>query len=546
MNAQINKIDSLNEYTYRELVKKFSSSKDSKELYAKYYLSKAKNSRDTLRIAKGYKLITFIVTSDIAIKYSDSIIKISKGKPYKSYPAEGYLLKAYYLYQKGSYKDALDNYIKALPLAKERKNTKQLFRIRQGIGTLKSRFGNYNEALRIYKEDLNFIQTLTNYKVKYKKDYLSAIFNISNIFLKTKNLDSAKMYLEKGISESLTLKDTVMYYDFVTASGYEKYYSNDFTEALRILNLTAPHLKGYSLGVSYYYKGKCYQKLGSKEKMLHQFKKADSIYQLNKDLFPELRNIYEFFIDHYKEKKKTKQQLYYLEKLISIDSILDKQYNYLSSEIVKKYDTPLLLNEQERLKNEVESLNKQNMRSNFGLGISLVFISIIAIFLIYYYEQQKKYKRKFIETINKSKKENEEKERKEKSEVDKKDLGISKEIINEILQKLNEFEANNIFLKSDITVASLAKDFNTNTTYLSKIINVNRGKNFSSYLKELRVNYAIEQLQNNSQFRKYSVKAIAYEIGFNNVDYFSKAFYKITGIQPSYFIKQLEKQENKE
>ncbi|NVK53168.1 MAG: AraC family transcriptional regulator, partial [Flavobacteriaceae bacterium] len=43
------------------------------------------------------------------------------------------------------------------------------------------------------------------------------------------------------------------------------------------------------------------------------------------------------------------------------------------------------------------------------------------------------------------------------------------------------------------------------------------------------------------QFRKYSVKAIAHEVGFNTAESFSKAFFKFAGIKPSYFIKELNK-----
>ena len=39
-----------------------------------------------------------------------------------------------------------------------------------------------------------------------------------------------------------------------------------------------------------------------------------------------------------------------------------------------------------------------------------------------------------------------------------------------------------------------------------------------------------------------TIKAIANEMGFNTTEAFSKSFYKSTGIYPSFFIKQLEKQ----
>ena len=40
------------------------------------------------------------------------------------------------------------------------------------------------------------------------------------------------------------------------------------------------------------------------------------------------------------------------------------------------------------------------------------------------------------------------------------------------------------------------------------------------------------------------VQAIAKESGFNNTESFSKAFYKKTGIKPSYFIRELNKKES--
>jgi len=43
----------------------------------------------------------------------------------------------------------------------------------------------------------------------------------------------------------------------------------------------------------------------------------------------------------------------------------------------------------------------------------------------------------------------------------------------------------------------------------------------------------------------YTIKALASESGFNTTEAFSKSFYKKTGIYPSYFIKELKKNEDK-
>ena len=63
--------------------------------------------------------------------------------------------------------------------------------------------------------------------------------------------------------------------------------------------------------------------------------------------------------------------------------------------------------------------------------------------------------------------------------------------------------------------------------------------NFSSYISNLRIEYCLKKLKSDFKFRKYSITAIAFEIGFNNVESFSKAFYKTTNMHPSTFIKEL-------
>lgn len=539
-----NKIpDSLKTFSFDETKKRFykevnDENFDLAKVYANAYINKGKSKKDTLQIASGYRLFTFIVKPKVAIIYADSAIHITKNKVYKNYPSEGYILKGYYLYNIGLYNDALDNYLTALSYAVNNNHTKQQLTIRQAIGILKNRFGDYKESLKIFKEHYNYIKALPNYRKKYTKEYLLSIFNIYTNFLRSKKLDSANLYIEKGISESLKLKDSSFYYDFVAAAGYSAYYNKKFKIALDSLNKAAPFLENYSLAINMYYKGKSYENLKKYDQVLKQFMKADSIYNVDKDLFPELRDIYEFVIDFYKKKKDKDKQLFYLEKLLGIDSILDKQNNHLSSKITKKYDTPLLLKEKQEL---ISSLRKKNQRSYIGLIISSSLALLIGIFLIYYIKLQKKYKQKFIDIIDKTR--HDKKEPVSKIEIDKnaKKLGINQEIINSVLDQLTIFENDKIFLNNNITVASLAKKFNTNTTYLSKIINAYRGKKFSTYLKELRINYVVEQLQTNTIFRKYSVKSIAYEVGFNNVDHFSRVFNEITGIKPSYFIKQLEK-----
>ena len=117
--------------------------------------------------------------------------------------------------------------------------------------------------------------------------------------------------------------------------------------------------------------------------------------------------------------------------------------------------------------------------------------------------------------------------------------------LQDIKLKLSQFEINKDFLQKNITSESLAKDLGTNRDYLSKSVNELKGKNFSQYLNELRVNYVVEELKSNKNLRKHTILSIANDIGYNSSESFANAFKKITGTLPSYYIKLLQEQSEK-
>ena len=119
---------------------------------------------------------------------------------------------------------------------------------------------------------------------------------------------------------------------------------------------------------------------------------------------------------------------------------------------------------------------------------------------------------------------------------------IPKTVLLELKTHLEMFETNKEFLHKNITIEGLAKKFGTNRDYLSKSVNELKGKNFSQYVNELRINYIVEELKTDVVIRKHTISAIAEDIGFNNSESFSNAFKKITGTLPSYYIKLLQTQ----
>ena len=118
-------------------------------------------------------------------------------------------------------------------------------------------------------------------------------------------------------------------------------------------------------------------------------------------------------------------------------------------------------------------------------------------------------------------------------------IGIAEEVVHQVLERLELFENQKGFLDATITIQKVATTLNTNSKYLSKIINAYKNKSFVQYINDFRIEYAIIQLKNDPKLRNYTIQALALEFGFNNAESFSTAFYKKNRIKPTYFIKEL-------
>ena len=198
-------------------------------------------------------------------------------------------------------------------------------------------------------------------------------------------------------------------------------------------------------------------------------------------------------------------------------------------DLVKKYDTPILLKKKQKAIDALSRKNKLGTTTIIGLVIMAI---VLVVFLFYFRRKQKSQQKKFDELVRKSNTE------KKAVEIKSNGHNVPPEVYKTIAASLDKFERNKGFIKN-ITLAELAKKLDTNTSYLSKVINEREGKNFSQYLKTLRINYMIGHLKTDKKTRSYTIKAIAKEAGFGTAQSFSKAFYQETGIYPSYFIKKL-------
>lgn len=129
----------------------------------------------------------------------------------------------------------------------------------------------------------------------------------------------------------------------------------------------------------------------------------------------------------------------------------------------------------------------------------------------------------------------------EKTESKDKKRLMSEVVEVKLLSDLDEFEKSEKYTDKQISLPILAGILNTNTKYLSHVLNTHKNKDFNTYINELRVKYIIEEIEKNEAFKNYKISYLAEKAGFSSHSKFSAIFKSVTGFSPSTFLEYLEK-----
>ncbi|MCT3728502.1 helix-turn-helix domain-containing protein [Elizabethkingia anophelis] len=548
--------DTLQNKSFEQLEKSFGKNFETNDalLYANTFIIKAKQEKNTKRIIDGYFL--FFLKSGEDVSYIDSIKTTMKDNNVNNL-SYGYFKCGDIYYNTRDYRRSLSSYLSALEYAKKSEDKKSVVLIKNAIGDIKYTTNDYEEALNIFRQNYDYIKT------KEKQDpnnYLSILFSLTNTYNATKKYDSAYMYGNIGKSKCL-LYDKKYYFKMFDLSVHiSEYYLGNYNKSITGLKNNIEFFKKNSINnlqVSYMYLSMNYKILNDKDRYLYYFNKLDSLQKVTNHTDKILIELYEKSLNYYKEIGNKDEQLYLVNRLIDLNkTIYESKYNF-SKEIHQKYDTPELIEEKEKL---ISDLKVRNTLLYWWLGGGLL---LLFLFIYLYSINRKKMKlyklhaqkliniRKDDQNILKStiiESENQLPITIDKPSFQKPEQNIDSiesktqiptSVKQAIIIKLQNFENEKKFTAQNITLYSLARDFETNRDYLSKMINELKEKNFSQYLNELRINFAIEELKDNRKLRLKTIAAIASDMGFSNAESFTRAFKYVTGTLPSYYIKAL-------
>lgn len=514
------------------------------------YIKKAKAEKDFEHLTQGYRdAVFFIKDEHKKLIYSDSMIYASLKSRDNDLIGLSYLGKGIiYYFNFKKFDKALDEYLKAYEYLKNTDDDYLKYKVIYHMGVVKSYLGYYTESKDHFDECLKFFSNQSTKKLhpnevfNNRRGYFNALHQLIICHRNLKNYAIADSLLNVGLREIVGKEEFKLEKSYFSkCKGISEYNHQNYKAAIDILNQALPEILKVddfaTLSLIYSYLGRNYYKVDKdKQRALSYFKKVDSIFNKQHFILPETRSNYELLINFYRQQKNTEKELLYTKQLLSVDSLLDKEFYFLTSRIHKEYDTKSLLYKKDVLE-----------RKNHLTWLLVIFFICLSIFFkilfVLKYKKNKRMSTKYLKLQKKLK--NRQKENKVEPKFnEEKQTNISQEIYNDLISKFKEFEEKEEFTKIGLTLNILASQFSTNTTYLSTFINETKGVNFKNYLNGLRIDYITHLLNTDKKFLNYTIDALAEKCGIATRQNFSDLFYEINGMRPKDFIKK-KKEEQK-
>ncbi|WP_415326308.1 AraC family transcriptional regulator [Chryseobacterium sp. MMS23-Vi53] len=536
-----------NERTFNEIRKiyeKMATDDISAMPDVRMYIAKAKKEKNYIKLIQGYRDGRQFDYHH-KIQYADSVLSISLSHGTNDDVSKDYLSKGiiYYFYQK-KYKLALNEYLKAYQYSKNSKDHYLHYKVLYHLGIVKGHLGYYEEALEHFNNCLAFYDARrkgdnhVNEKYNYNKGYLNSLHQLTVVNRYLMNFAKSDSLSRLGLRLTEKEDDFELEHSyFLKCMGILKFHHKNYDEAKADLKKSLPMLLKRNdfawSTVIYYYLGKIAQAERDSKTAMVYYHKIDSVFEKHGFILPEVYNSYKYLIEYYRHKD-INQQLYFTNQLLKADSIISKDYAYLSSRLHKDYDRQTLIEQKE----DIEKAGNQKMRY---AKIIIFSGTVVLTFFAVRYQRDQKIKKQY-DLLQKRIQEGTYKisdlETQEQDEQSLRKTSLTPEMTIEIREKLEKFEKELQFTKKGITQTSIALKLGTNAHYLSIYINENKGINFTKYMAELRINYITHLLNTNTKYLNYRIEALADECGIAARQNFSKLFFEINGIRPTDYIKK--------
>ncbi len=411
-------------------------------------------------------------------------------------------------------------------VARRNKRTIQLININGNMGILGLELKNYKEAKESFKEAINTIEQkklIEKDAVEHVEDYINYHMFLAKAYQAEKKLDSALLYIDKGIIIADHYKDIegkaylfeLKGKTYTAKELYPEAYQNlqKAKDIFETLENDKQVSKIIYLLADYHVQKEEYSEA------LTLLNQMETRYNKKKVLITDYHDVLVLQAEIYKNTKQFEKESMYRQKSADVnDSMLANGNKETVIQTATKYEI-------EKIKNKFKAQHqKDEKRFYIVLSIAIIVIGIFG-FLLY-----RQFQKKLQQVANREK---------TADKTAPQNAVKSDKTVDEILQKLKNLEAQEFYLNPKYNLYATAKKIETNTTYLSSILNTHKKMTFTEYLNNLRIQYTLARLEDDKKFRMYTIKAIAKEVGYKSHGSFSRAFKAKTGENPSTYLKKI-------
>lgn len=543
-----NQSDTLAKYSYRELDNLAYENRNDPlrlSLYQNYFFQKAQQENTRNWLAIYYRDFVFYQAEENRLPFIDSALYYAHQINDNALIGNVYLTKGIIYYTFKDYQQTLDHYLIANEYILQTDDVYNKYSIKNMIGGIKNYLGYYEEAEELFEECVSYFdQKEATYNMH--RGYISSMMGLAWSYTKTDRIPESVQLLAtaRESAEKMGFSELDVHY-LVFKQGINDYYLGNYDGAIQKIEQKLPFLHENEdfawASIGEFYIGKSWWLQGEREKALPYFDKIDEVFRVHNYTHPDLREAYELLINYYKDLGNKDAQLRYIGQLVKADSVFNQNHKYLINNIYKRYTTRELILSKRKLETALY------IQKNKTILIAVLSGTVLLLTMAWIYYQRRKTRKIVQELIQKVK----------ASQVQPKPVPLvsskimkvpvkaaiqmKDEVVERLLNKLGEFEEKKKFLRPDTTLEKLVENFETNTTYLSQVINTYKKQTFSQYLSTLRIEYLINEMVLNDDPRifNYSIEHLAALIGYNSTSAFSRAFQKHTKVKPSAFIKEI-------
>lgn len=471
-----------------------------------------------------------------AIKISDSLYHHSTSEIHQ---LKALMLSSTLFQQKGEIKKSIDYALSADKIAANNKFYDWEARIAGFLSTQYRRVGLYDQGEVYLERGKKVSKLIENEQIKTL--YLGLIYQETAYYeIEYEHYQNAYKAVESAGS----------YFNLITDEINKNYF---FATNEELFGRTCIGLKKWDEALSHYNNTiDRLKKVTQQDAMLNGF-----VYSGLGRVYLE-KKYYQQAFENLQKAEQIVEQSDHLELKIEVYKTLSEYYklkdDYNTYSIYnEKYIDAFHLNEKKKKQSIDSFVNTIQLRDkslyynrNILFGVSIGLFVIIILTLLWHRRSKKRDFGRFKAIMNRIKNQSKEEDTvvtdiSEKTEIKDKKRLISEIVEVKLLGDLDEFEKSVKYTDKQISLAMLAGILNTNTKYLSYVLNTHKNKDFNTYINELRVKYIIEEIEKNEALKNYKISYLAEKAGFSSHSKFSAIFKSVTGFSPSTFLEYLEK-----